>query len=439
RHAAAPPGSPDGVLRGGEPRRDPAPDGGGVPGGNHRPGRHRCEPPSARPAPLGHLPRLAPRRLAHHLPCQRGDRNARAVDRQQRQAHGRVARAVHGVQRIPHPGGALPAAHPGHHRGPSVPLPDRLPGGAAHPRAGPCLGAAAPARAMDLGRPLPARSSRPVAQGAPALRGLRRMTTVGRYWRLFRVQVRSSVLLGLQYRADFVLDGLVSLFWTLTALVPIFTVYHLRQSVAGWTFEEALLVTGWFTLLEAILEGAINPSLTAVVEHIRKGTLDFVLLKPADAQFLVSTARFEPWRSTNVVTALVLWVYSFVRMGRLPSPTGSLAALLLLVAATALLCSQWILTVSAAFYVVKIDNLTNLFNSIFDAARWPVEVFRGAIRWIFTFIVPLALMTTFPAQAMLGRLPLTALAWSVVGAGVFGWLSRRVWLSSIARYTSASS
>jgi ABC-2 type transport system permease protein len=265
------------------------------------------------------------------------------------------------------------------------------------------------------------------------------MTTLGRYWRLLRVQVRSSVLLGLQYRADFLVDGLVSLFWTLTALVPLFTVFHLRQTVAGWTFEEALLVTGWFTLLEAILEGAINPSLTAVVEHIRKGTLDFVLLKPADAQFLVSTARFEPWRSTNVVTAVVLWVVGFVRMGRLPSPTGLLAAALLLVTATALLYSLWILTVSAAFYVVKIDNLTNLFNSIFDAARWPVQVFRGVMRWIFTFIVPLALMTTFPAEAMLGRLPVPALAWSVVGAGVFGYLSRRVWLSSIARYTSASS
>jgi len=265
------------------------------------------------------------------------------------------------------------------------------------------------------------------------------MSAIGRYWRLFEVQVRSSVLLGLQYRADFILDGVVSLFWTLTALVPLFTVFHLRQTVAGWTFEEALLVTGWFTLLEAILEGAINPSLTAVVDHIRKGTLDFVLLKPADAQFLVSTARFEPWRSTNVVTALVLWTLAFVRMGRPPSLPGSVAAVLLLVTATALLYSLWILTVSAAFYVVKIDNLTNLFNSIFDAARWPVQVFRGLMRWVFTFIIPLALMTTFPAEAMLGRLPLTALAWSVVGAGVFGWLSRRVWLSSIAHYTSASS
>ena len=53
---------------------------------------------------------------------------------------------------------------------------------------------------------------------------------------------------------------------------------------------------------------------------------------------------------------------------------------------------------SAAFYVVKIDNLTNLFNSIFDAARWPVQVFRGVLRWIFTFLIPLALMTTLPRR-----------------------------------------
>ena len=53
------------------------------------------------------------------------------------------------------------------------------------------------------------------------------MTAVGRYWRLLRAQVRSSVLLGLQYRADFLVDGLVSLFWTLTALVP------LRRRVGG--------------------------------------------------------------------------------------------------------------------------------------------------------------------------------------------------------------
>ena len=51
-----------------------------------------------------------------------------------------------------------------------------------------------------------------LAPRPPALRGVRRMNDALRYWRLLRVQVRSSVLLGLQYRADFILDGVVSLF-----------------------------------------------------------------------------------------------------------------------------------------------------------------------------------------------------------------------------------
>jgi ABC-2 type transport system permease protein len=86
-----------------------------------------------------------------------------------------------------------------------------------------------------------------------------------------------------------------------------------------------------------------------------------------------------------------------------------------------------------------VDNLTNLFSSVFDAARWPVQIFRGVLRWVFTLVVPLALMTTYPAEALLGRLSPMALVGSVVGAGVFSWLSRRVWLDSLARYSSASS
>lgn len=260
-----------------------------------------------------------------------------------------------------------------------------------------------------------------------------------RYGRLLRAQLRASTLALLQYRLDFIADGFLEILWSVTALVPLFIVFGERSSVAGWTFGEALLVIGWFTLLQGILEGAINPSLTSVVDHIRSGTLDFVLLKPADAQFLVSTSRFQPWRATNVVTAVVIFAYAFHLLGRAPSPSGLLAAVFLLFTSTLLLYSLWILTVSAAFYVVKIDNLSFLFSSIFDAARWPSTIFRGALGFIFTFVIPLALMTTYPALAMLGKLDGSTLALSFTGSALFAVVARLVWLGSIGRYTSASS
>ena len=262
---------------------------------------------------------------------------------------------------------------------------------------------------------------------------------MGRYLRLLGVQFRASAAVAMQYRLDFLVEGGLALFWMAWSLVPLLVVFGHRQGVAGWSFDEALVVIGWFTLMKGVLEGAVNPSLQSVVEHIRTGTLDFILLKPADAQFLVSTAKFEPWRLLDLLGGVAIFAVAFHRMERAPEPGHVLAALALLACAAWALYSLWILVVSAAFRVVKVDNLTFLFSSIFDAARWPVSVFRGAWRVVFTVVIPLALMTTWPALALLGRLDLATAARALLGSALLGALARVVWLRAIARYTSASS
>jgi ABC-2 type transport system permease protein len=262
---------------------------------------------------------------------------------------------------------------------------------------------------------------------------------VRRYARLLLVQLRASLLLAMQYRAEFVIDGAIEVLWSATALVPLLVVYQDRASVAGWSFGEALVVVGFFTLLQAVLEGAINPSLVAVVEHVRKGTLDFILLKPADAQFLVSTARFSPWRSVNVVTAGALFVIAFRALGRAPSLADCGLALVLLAAAMSALYSLWVLVICTAFRAVKVDNASDLFSAVFDAARWPSSIFRGVVRVVFTFVVPLALMTTVPARALLGAVDASSVAGALGGALLLLGVSRWVWVRSLAFYTSASS
>jgi ABC-2 type transport system permease protein len=264
-----------------------------------------------------------------------------------------------------------------------------------------------------------------------------------RYARLAGVQLRTSVLTAMQYRTDFVVRGLLAVLWMVVTLVPLLVVFGARRQVAGWSFPEALVVLGWFTLLHAVLEGAVSPSLTAVVEHVRHGTLDFVLLKPADAQFLVSTAKFEPWRAVDFVGALLIFGYAFRELGRAPTATGVLVGLVFFVLAMLILYSIWILVVSASFWVVKVDNLSYLFGSVLDAARWPIDVFngvfRGALRIVFTFVFPLAVMTTYPAQALLGTLTVTRAAGALVGGLAFAVVARAVWMRALALYTSASS
>jgi ABC-2 type transport system permease protein len=260
---------------------------------------------------------------------------------------------------------------------------------------------------------------------------------VQRYLSLFALQMKAAALLSLQYRVDFFVQLGMSLFWSATALVPLLVLFSQRATVAGWTADEALVVTGFFMALKGILLGAIQPALSNVVEHIRKGTLDFLLLKPVDAQFLLSTSKLDLSRIADVAAGLGLSAYATHAAGARPSLLDIGLSLLVLSCAVTILYALWIMVVSLSFRVVKIDNLSYLILSTFDAARFPASVFRGVLAIIFTFVIPLALMTTYPALALLAKLEAHQVATALLVAAAFLVAARAVWLRSIRFYTGA--
>jgi ABC-2 type transport system permease protein len=260
---------------------------------------------------------------------------------------------------------------------------------------------------------------------------------IARYPRLLALQARASLLVALQYRLDFLLSFSLGVFWSVSALVPLLVLFRLRDGVAGWSWPEALLVAAFFLMVKSVLSAVIQPSAVATVEQIRLGTLDFVLLKPADSQFLVTTSRLEVARVSDFLAGLAVLVIALLKRGEPVTVSGVLVATWLFIAGVAILYSLFVLVLSMAFLFVKIDNLSYLMASIFDAARWPASIFRGALALLFTFVIPLALMTTYPSLALLGRIGAARVAIATAVAVVFFALSRWSWRRAIRRYTSA--
>lgn len=260
-----------------------------------------------------------------------------------------------------------------------------------------------------------------------------------RYPRLFATQLRVSMATAMQYRADFLVEGLMSFYWIGWNILPLYVLFEGRQSVGGWSPGEALVVIGWFIVLRGLLEGLVSPSLVEVVERIRSGSFDYLLLKPADPQFLASTARFEPWRIIDVVGGVGVVVLAFVELGRVPAPLDVARGVLLLAAGALVMYGLWVMMVSAAFWVMRLDNLPYLLSSVFDTARWPIDIFKGAWRFVFTYVLPLAVMTMYPARAILGDIDSGTMLACLAGAAAVVTLARLVWRAAIANYTSASS
>lgn len=260
-----------------------------------------------------------------------------------------------------------------------------------------------------------------------------------KYLRLFRTQMTISVAQAMAYRAMFFIEGIFGIGNGLLALLPLVVVYGERKQFGQWDYSAALVVMAYFQALRAILNGVISPSLVDLVQQIRSGAFDYVLLKPIDAQVLISASRYEPWKIIDLLFAIAIAIYAFVLRGSAPTTAQIVAGLALLATGVVAMYGLWIVCASLAFWVGRLDNLMFLLGSIFDMARWPVAVFPTVWRLFFTFVIPVAVMTTFPAMAMLGMLRPEQALGTLVGAIALLAVSRVIWRAALRSYTSASS
>lgn len=260
-----------------------------------------------------------------------------------------------------------------------------------------------------------------------------------RYLRLATLQLRISAASGMAYRADFLLGGAMALATMALTLLPLIVVYSVVDSVEGWSAPEALVLMAYFLGLRAVLEGVISPSVIELTERIRSGAFDYTLLKPVDAQILVSTSRYEPWKIIDLAGAIGLVIYALAIRDQPVHAADVGLGVLMFGSGVIAMYGLWIICASLSFWVVRLDNLTFLLGSIFDVARWPVQMFPSVWRIIFTVVVPVALMTTYPAKAMLGELDAESAFATLGGAFVLLVIGRIVWRTAIRSYTSASS
>jgi ABC-2 type transport system permease protein len=98
----------------------------------------------------------------------------------------------------------------------------------------------------------------------------------------------------------------------------------------------------------------------------------------------------------------------------------------------------WLMLTSTAFWIVRVDEMVNLFQGLYAAGRYPVGIYPRWLRTGLTFLVPVAFAVTVPAEALTARLtPLTLLG--TLGLTVlFIILARHIWRLGLKNYSGAS-
>lgn len=256
--------------------------------------------------------------------------------------------------------------------------------------------------------------------------------------RLAGLHLKIGALNELQYRANFWIQLVNSAVGLGVALVAIAVVYGQTDSLEGWAQPELLAVMGVHLMIGGFLRTFVTPNMWNLLSDVQEGTLDYTLTRPADSQLLVSVRQVSIWNVIDIFLGIgVVW-YAVSQMTA-DIGIGHVLAFMIAVTCGALtIYSIWLAAATMAFKAIRIDNLMQLLNGLYEAGRWPVGIYPFWLRSSLTVIIPLAFAITVPAEIISDRVNW---GWMLAGVGVAALAlvgSRLVWRWGIKSYSGAS-
>jgi ABC-2 type transport system permease protein len=242
----------------------------------------------------------------------------------------------------------------------------------------------------------------------------------------------------MEFRVNFLAKLLQNVTWTGFFILILLVVYSKTDSVGGWNRGAGFLLAGTIFLLDHVMRGFFW-SVIEIPESIRQGSLDFVLTKPVDSQFWVSTRKFDIAQIGAILVAFGVIVYGTITAGFHPNFIDIVGFLLLMSSSILIFYSLNFMTMTLAIYWVRVDNLWVLSDTAMGMCRFPIDIYGTWVQKIFTYAVPIAFLAHFPAsQLKSGAQPMVIVGgvlWSIAMFIVARWF----WQRSLLSYGSASS
>lgn len=264
------------------------------------------------------------------------------------------------------------------------------------------------------------------------------LSGVGRHWRVYRTFWVSSLARELEFRANFVAKLLQNATWVGFSLLVLLAIYRNTSSIASWGRGEAFILVATCFAMSALFS-ALFFSLMEIPEHIRKGTLDYILTKPINSQFWVSMRRFNFDRMGALFAGIAMLAIGLTQTGLHPSLLQWFAYVTLIGCAITIFYSANLIMMTTAIWLVRVDNLWVLGETVLDIARYPVDIFPMSVRRAFTYGIPVAFLATVPATQLTRGLDLGMVGLGLLWAAIGLLVSSAFWRYATNNYASASS
>jgi ABC-2 type transport system permease protein len=259
------------------------------------------------------------------------------------------------------------------------------------------------------------------------------------YTRLYFLIEGQYIKARLNYRADFIISSIgmafsnvvgISVFWVLFTTIP---------NLAGWKFNELLFIYGFYLLSIAPLQIFFD-NIWRLRVLVQDGSFIKFYFRPLNMFFYFLSEVFDIKGLTQFALGMITIVYASGQLGLQWTLVKSLLFLLMLTSASLVMISIMTMAACSAFWIVNSFPVLALAFRLREFAPYPISIFDGFFRILFTYVIPLGFVAFYPSQIFLRPSDVSAVVYlsPFVGILLFA-LAYKVWTLGVNSYTGTGS
>jgi ABC-2 type transport system permease protein len=176
-------------------------------------------------------------------------------------------------------------------------------------------------------------------------------------------------------------------------------------------------------------------------ELVRTGKFDFILLQPIDGQFTSSFRQFGLDSFVNALVGIGIVIYSLYRLHVVPGFGQVVLYLATICVGVTIHYAIMFALSTSSFWIIRAQGLIWGYYSIMNLARYPDVVFKGLIKFVFSWLIPVIVVTNVPARVLMNSsaTPWWLICHLLLASALMLLVSRILWRFAVNRYSSASS
>lgn len=213
----------------------------------------------------------------------------------------------------------------------------------------------------------------------------------------------------------------------------LYFIFSKTRILKGYTLQQAALFYMVFNLVDTISQ-ILFREVYRFRSLVASGSLDTILLKPYHPFLRILLGGVDVLDIILLIPYILITL--FIASGSSPIGINILSFFLLFINALWIATSFHIIVLAFGILTTEVDHTILIYRDITSLGRFPMSLYQEPIRSIFTFIIPVGIMTSFPAQMLIGTLSWDRFILSFVISSMLFVGAMWLWKFALKRYQS---